>query len=86
MTSVPRQASEAERIVFELLRGLRAPGLGVLFFHGRHYAGRTAKHTSGSNLITREHDYVLLVRYNGERAAGVLWSLVTGNDSVALLE
>ncbi|KAF0300576.1 hypothetical protein FJT64_026940 [Amphibalanus amphitrite] len=62
--SEKHQASEAERIVFELLRGLHAPGLGVLFFHGRHYAGRTAKHTSGSNLITREHDYVVLVRYH----------------------
>ena len=65
------QASEAERIVFELLRGVRAPGLGLLFFHGRHYAGRTAKHTSGRNLITREHDYVVLVRYYGERLRGL---------------
>ena len=59
--------------MFELLRGVRAPGLGVLFFHGRHYAGRTAKHTSGSNLITREHDYVVLVRYYGEWRGGGRW-------------
>ncbi|XP_037079388.1 uncharacterized protein LOC119100394, partial [Pollicipes pollicipes] len=64
--SEKQQASEAERVVFELLRGLRAPSLGLLFFHGRHYAGRSAKHASGSSLITREHDYVLLARYGGK--------------------
>ncbi|XP_023310112.1 uncharacterized protein LOC108906877 [Anoplophora glabripennis] len=65
-----RQASLAEREVFEKLRGLAGNnairGLWVTFFHSACYAGQSYRNQRMGRLMIREHDFVVFAKYKGQ--------------------
>lgn len=66
-----RQASLAEKTVFDRLLGLKnAPGLynlWLLFFHSSSYAGKSYRNQRCGKLMMREHDFVVFIRYQGKK-------------------
>lgn len=65
-----KQASFAEEIVFNRLRGLSqssfAQNLWTIYFYSATYAGHSFRNQRIGKLMIREHDFVIFVKYQGK--------------------
>ena len=59
------QAFLSEKIVYDRLRHVNAPGLWCVFFQGRTYGGVSFRNERQGKIMIREHDFVVLASYKG---------------------